>query len=72
MAEDIGGFSKIGHLLPLDSIKDPGGKISPQETFSPKKKRKKEEREPSEKDSTESQSPGDQESSSGKIVDIVV
>ncbi len=72
MAEDIGSFSKIGHLLPSGSIKDPGGKSLQQEAFSHKKKRKQEEKEPLEKDSTEAPPSGENESPSGKIVDITI
>ncbi len=71
MSEEILSFSKLGRLLPLDSIKDPGGKVSHQDLPSQKGKRKPQE-ESTEIDSGESQPKTEQETPSGKIVDILI
>ena len=72
MAEEFGLSSKLGQVLPLDPMKDSGGKVPNQEGFLRKRRKKMEEQVSEERGQEEHPPQGGEESPAGKIVDIII
>ncbi len=72
MGDEIGTSTKLGHLLPLDRMKDSKGKASDQEVFLRKRKKRKAENVSEENEPDGTLLGEGEEPSSGKILDIVI
>lgn len=72
MGDEIGSSTKLGHLLPLDRMKDSGGKPPDQELFLQKRKKRKAENLSEENEPKENLTGDEGSSPSGKILDIVI
>ncbi len=72
MGDEIGTSTKLGHLLPLDRMKDSKRETSDQEIFLQKRKKRKAENVSEENEPKGSLLGEDKEPSSGKILDIVI
>lgn len=72
MSDEIGITGKLNRLLPADQTKDSGGKVPGQDVFSRKRKKKQEENVSPVMDQEGKILEDEKESSSGKIVDVVI
>ncbi len=72
MADEVGISGKLGPLLPTDKMKDSGGKVSNQEIFLKRRKKRQGGNPPADADQEEEILDRAKELPSGKIVDIVI
>lgn len=72
MSDEIGASSKLGGLLPADRMRDSGGNGPGQDYFPRRKKKGKGDPPLVDVDQEEDLLPPETDSSSGKILDIVI